>query len=56
MATMATSSFGRASDVCTVNDNAGQLFQFERLANGESWLTVTLWITRGSKAERSPTI
>ncbi len=26
-------------DVCTVNDNAGQLFQFERLANGESWVT-----------------
>ncbi|MEW6402720.1 MAG: DEAD/DEAH box helicase [Chloroflexota bacterium] len=26
-------------DVCTVNDNAGQLFQFERLANSESWVT-----------------
>jgi len=26
-------------DVCTVNDNAGQFFQFERLANGESWVT-----------------
>ena len=26
-------------DICTVNDNAGQLFQFERLANGESWVT-----------------
>ena len=26
-------------DVCTVNDNAGQLFRFERLANGESWVT-----------------
>jgi hypothetical protein len=26
-------------DVCTVNDNAGRLFKFERLANGESWVT-----------------
>ncbi|MGD0905043.1 MAG: DEAD/DEAH box helicase, partial [Terracidiphilus sp.] len=26
-------------DVCTVNDNEGQLFQFERLANSESWVT-----------------
>ena len=26
-------------DVCTVNDNAGQLFQFESLANSESWVT-----------------
>lgn len=26
-------------DVCVVNDNAGQLFQFERLARSESWVT-----------------
>ena len=26
-------------DVCTVNDNAGQLFRFERLVSGESWVT-----------------
>jgi hypothetical protein len=26
-------------DVCTVNDNAGQLFHFERLTTGESWVT-----------------
>ena len=25
--------------VCVVNDNAGQLFQFERLAQGETWVT-----------------
>lgn len=26
-------------DVCTINDNAGQLFRFERLVSGESWVT-----------------
>lgn len=26
-------------DVCVVNDNAGQLFQFEKLAQGETWIT-----------------
>lgn len=26
-------------DVCVVNDNAGQLFQFEKLAQGETWVT-----------------
>lgn len=26
-------------DVCIVNDNAGQLFQFEKLALGETWVT-----------------
>jgi DEAD/DEAH box helicase domain-containing protein len=40
MATVANVEFWSGEhDVCTVNDNAGQLFQFERLANGESWVT-----------------
>ena len=40
MTTMANVEFWSGEhDVCTVNDNAGQLFQFERLANGESWVT-----------------
>jgi hypothetical protein len=26
-------------DVCVVNDNAGQLFQFEKLSQGETWVT-----------------
>jgi hypothetical protein len=26
-------------EVCVVNDNAGQLFQFEKLAQGETWVT-----------------
>ncbi len=26
-------------EVCVVNDNAGQLFHFERLADGETWVT-----------------
>jgi hypothetical protein len=26
-------------EVCIVNDNAGQLFQFEKLAQGETWVT-----------------
>ncbi len=26
-------------EVCVVNDNAGQLFQFEKLARGETWVT-----------------
>ena len=26
-------------DVCVVNDNAGQLFQFEKLLQGETWVT-----------------
>lgn len=26
-------------DICVVNDNAGQLFQFEKLAQGETWVT-----------------
>ncbi len=26
-------------EVCVVNDNAGRLFQFERLAQGETWVT-----------------
>jgi hypothetical protein len=40
MTTMANVEFWSGEhDVCSVNDNAGQLFQFERLANGESWVT-----------------
>lgn len=40
MTTMANVEFWSGEhDVCTVNDNEGQLFQFERLANGESWVT-----------------
>lgn len=26
-------------EVCVINDNAGQLFQFEKLARGETWVT-----------------
>ncbi len=26
-------------EVCTVNDNSGRLFQFEKLAQGETWVT-----------------
>ncbi len=26
-------------EICVVNDNGGQLFQFERVAQGETWLT-----------------
>ncbi|MGH7989511.1 MAG: helicase-related protein, partial [Limisphaerales bacterium] len=40
MATIANVEFWSGPrDVCVVNDNAGQLFQFERLARSESWVT-----------------
>lgn len=40
MATVANVEFWSGErEICTVNDNAGQLFRFERLASRESWVT-----------------